>query len=65
MPVGNSGRVVIEMDPVLKQQLYSALERDGLTLKEWFVRNAFTYLEEAVQPSLFGPSFDLEREGVR
>ena len=53
MPVGASGRIVIEVDPVLKQQLYAALEHDQRTLKEWFLKNAAEYLEGAVQPSLF------------
>ena len=53
MAVGLSGRIVIEIDPELKQQLYAELDRDGKTLKEWFVRNARSYLEHSLQPSLF------------
>ena len=59
MSIGSSGRVVIEMDPALKRQLYSLLTREGLTLKEWFTREVETYVEEALQPSLAlhgGPS---------
>jgi hypothetical protein len=52
MPIGLSGRIVIEVDPEFKQQLYAALDKDQLTLKEWFLRNAQDYLTEAVQPSL-------------
>ena len=65
MPVGTSGRVVVEMDPELKQLLYSALEKDGLTLKDWFIRNATSYLDQVVQPSLFGPTIDTKREVSR
>jgi hypothetical protein len=55
MAVGTSGRVVIEIDPDLKRQLYAALEQDSQTLKDWFVKNANSYLEQTMQPSLFGP----------
>jgi hypothetical protein len=52
MPVSESGRIVIEITPELKQQLYGALKRDGMTLKEWFMRNAQTYLSHNTQLSL-------------
>jgi hypothetical protein len=45
MSIGNSGRVVIEVDPSFKRELYSALARDGRTLKDWFVRSAGQYIE--------------------
>ncbi len=32
---------------------YLALALDGLTFKEWFLRNAHFYLEERLQTSLF------------
>lgn len=38
MARGISGRVVIELEPELKRQLYSILAVQGLTLKEWFIR---------------------------
>lgn len=63
MSVGNSGRIVIEVDTELKKMLYASLEKENLTLKEWFVRNATTYLRDATQPSLFGPT-GLENEKV-
>ena len=46
MAKGQSGRLVIEVEPAFKRQLYSALATDGLTLKAWFVRGAKTYLDE-------------------
>ena len=52
MPVGHSGRIVIEIDPELKQELYSALTEQGLNLKQWFLVNAKQYLENQVQPTL-------------
>jgi hypothetical protein len=53
MPVGTSGRIVIEVDPELKQQLYAALHQDGMTLKDWFQKNLHAYLADRTQPSLF------------
>jgi hypothetical protein len=62
MSVGNSGRIVIEVDTELKKMLYASLEKENITLKEWFVRNATTYLRNAEQPSLFAPAgFDAEK----
>ena len=49
MSVGKSGRIVIEVEPEVKRQLYSALARDGLTLKDWFLREAEAYLGSAEQ----------------
>ena len=49
MSIGNSGRIVIEVEPDAKRLLYSALARDGLTLKEWFLRSANNYLAEGGQ----------------
>ena len=37
MSIGSSGRVVIEIEPELKQQIYASLKARGLTLKEWFL----------------------------
>jgi hypothetical protein len=53
MSIGSSGRIVIEVDTDLKRMLYAALEKDSLTLKEWFIRNAVAYLKDVEQPSLF------------
>jgi len=52
MPVGGSGRIVIEIDPELKQELYGALSEQGLNLKQWFLKNAKTYLNQRVQSTL-------------
>jgi len=49
MPVGNSGRIVIEMDPELKQELYRSLANDKLSLKEWFLENVDLYLSDKTQ----------------
>ena len=50
---GKSGRIVLEIDPLLKSDLYEALHEEGLTLKEWFLRHTGSYLAQKAQPSLF------------
>ena len=40
MARGKSGRVVLEIDPGLKRDLYLELEKRQLTLKDWFVSEA-------------------------
>jgi len=53
MSRGSSGRVVVEIDPEVKNRLYAALVKDKLTLKDWFLMQCQSYVSEAVQPSLF------------
>jgi len=53
MARGESGRIVLEIDPSQKVDLYSALATDGLTLKDWFLRQATQYLYNKDQMSLF------------
>ncbi len=52
MAVGESGRIVIDVDPEVKRRLYSALAISGSTLKDWFLKNALSFCEEADQPLL-------------
>ena len=52
MAKGDSGRLVIEIDPDLKRELYATLGQEGLTLKGWLVRQANEYVADHVQPSL-------------
>lgn len=59
MARGESGRIVIEVDPSLKRELYSALALSGSTLKDWFVRNAEVYCRDTRQPALFGEAREL------
>ena len=47
MAIGTSNRIVIEIDPNLKEQMYAALRTRGLTLKEWFTQQVFSDLVEA------------------
>jgi hypothetical protein len=53
MARGESGRIVIEVEPEVKRRLYSALALTGSTLKDWFVKAAADFCSEASQPSLF------------
>jgi hypothetical protein len=63
MAKGSSGRVVIEVDPNLKKDLYASLDQEGMTLKDWFIKSANRYVAEQVQPSLALPF--AEKEGGR
>ena len=45
MARGQSGRIVLEVDPELKNELYSAISRKGITLKDWFVDKAEEYIK--------------------
>ena len=53
MARGESGRIVLEIDPSLKEELYTALTKDGHTLKSWFLANTEKYLLERNQLQLF------------
>tara|TARA_B110000503_G_scaffold96415_1_gene144996 strand:- start:611 stop:808 length:198 start_codon:yes stop_codon:yes gene_type:complete len=44
MGIGTSGRIVIEMQPDLKQELYGALARENKSLKKWFLEHVEEYL---------------------
>ena len=55
MAVGVSGRIVLEIDPAIKQEIYAALERDGRTLKDWFLEVAQTELLQREQLRLAFP----------
>lgn len=53
MSRGESGRIVIEVDPALKRRLYKTLALSGSTLKDWFVQAADRFCDDAVQRDLF------------
>ena len=55
MARGDSGRIVLEIDPSEKDELYDAVTKDGMTLKDWFCRKASEYLRERNQKQLFAP----------
>jgi hypothetical protein len=49
MSIGTSGRIVIEVETDIKRELYSALSREGMTLKDWFLKSANSYLLDRTQ----------------
>lgn len=53
MSRGPSGRIVVEIEPDLKRELYSELSLEGLTLKDWFIERAKRYISNRRQPTLF------------
>jgi len=53
MARGKSGRIVIEADPKLKDDLYLALTKKGMTLKEWFLQQAEDFVKNSDQVKLF------------
>ncbi len=52
MSVGPSGRIVIEIDPETKQELYQALAKEDLKLKHWFLIQAEEFLKDRQQLKL-------------
>lgn len=52
MARGPSGRLVVELKPDLKHQLYSSLAREGLTFKDWLTGQAERYIADTIQPQL-------------
>ncbi len=46
MARGKSGRLVVEIDPLMKRELHAKVARDGRTLKDWLVEQARRYLAE-------------------
>lgn len=62
MARGKSGRVVLEIDPMLKKDLYTVLADRGETMKDWFVREARSLVYEHTQPSLLQNRFSVDSE---
>ena len=56
MAKGPSGRIVVEIDPETKKLLHEALEKEGETLKNWFLKNVETYLYDNVQLGMKFPN---------
>jgi len=46
MAKGESGRIVLEVDPKLKKTLYSILAMEQKTLKDWFIDKAQKHIAE-------------------
>jgi hypothetical protein len=56
MAVGKSGRIVLEVEPELKQRLYATLALENKTLKEWFILTANDHIRSQQQPNMFESS---------
>lgn len=44
---------MLEIDPGEKRKLYELLDTQGITLKEWFLGQARSYVRETLEPTLF------------
>lgn len=65
MPRGDSGRIVLEIDPSVKRKLYELLDTQGITLKQWFLGQARSYVRDTLEPTLFSETpvdFDAQKE---
>jgi len=53
MSRSNSGRIVLEINPCVKDNLYIALAKNKLTLKDWFLIQCDEFIKDSLQPHLF------------
>lgn len=53
MSRGKSGRIVLEVDTSLKENLYISLAKKNLTLKDWFIKQSQMFIDKVENPSLF------------
>ena len=44
MPVGRSGRIVVDLDPELKRELHARLRSEGRDFKGWLLERVQNYL---------------------
>ena len=49
---GRSGRLVFELDPLLKRELHARVAREGRTLKDWLMEQIERYLAQPTQEQL-------------
>ncbi len=52
MARGTSGRIVIEIDPETKQELYEQLEKENSNMKAWFLAHVENFLKGKQQLTL-------------
>lgn len=60
MAKGDSGRVVLEISPDLKKQIYSILALEQKTLKDWFIEQAEEYVKR--KRDLFSESLEANKK---
>lgn len=56
MAIGESGRIVLEVEPELKRRLYSTLALEHKSLKEWFISKAEEYIKTQQKSNFSGSS---------
>lgn len=61
MARSKSRRIVLEIDLETKKYLYLALEKNQVTLKDWFLENAESYIKKNFKPE-FLKSFFVNKE---
>jgi len=49
MSIGPSGRIVIEIDPEIKRELYHVLKKEDLKLKHWFLDQVSSLIKDKRQ----------------
>jgi hypothetical protein len=67
MPRGSSGRIVLVVDPSIKDDLYIALAKRKLTLKGWFLIECEQFIYSTNQPNFINdmvsePKFSYNRK---
>ena len=62
MSIGSSGRIVIEIDPDFKQELYKTLKKEGVNLKQWFLEGAEKFVSEHASDAVDVKAGSIESE---
>lgn len=65
MSIGSSGRIVIEIPPETKRELYGVLSSNGETLKDWFLRCAEQYVRTGRQLPMFQKELSPTTDGTQ
>lgn len=52
MAIGNSGRIVLEIEPELKKKFYACLALEQTTLKDWFIKAVEAHMQNK-HPEIF------------
>lgn len=52
MAIGDSGRIVLEVEPDLKKKFYACLALEQITLKDWFIKAAEEHMKKH-HPEIF------------
>ncbi|PWY43138.1 hypothetical protein DK459_25945 [Achromobacter sp. RW408] len=52
MAIGESGRIVLEIEPNLKKRFYACLALEQITLKDWFIKTVEEHMKNH-HPAIF------------